>query len=71
MYEVLPNINQRLLEVVGNWHGLRRAFKLRHRLVHGITSCRSEYEYTEERLHWAVSATTNVRAVCTVCEKAV
>lgn len=62
--EVFPNINQRLPEVVGNWDGLRRAFKLRHRLVHGITSC--GHEYAEERLHWAISAATNVRAVCTV-----
>jgi hypothetical protein len=62
--EVSPNINQRLPEIVGNWDGLRRASRLRHRLVHGITSC--GHEYAEERVYWAVSAATNVRAVCIV-----
>jgi len=58
--EVFPKIGKRLPEVVdvGNWDGLRRAFKLRHRLVHGITSCGREY--AEKRVHWAIAASTNV-----------
>lgn len=60
--EVFPKIKRRLPEVVDNWDGLRRAFKLRHRLVHGITSCGQEY--AEKRVHWAVSAAKNVRDVC-------
>lgn len=60
--EVFPTINQRLPEIVVNWDGLRRAFDLRHRLVHGITSCGREY--AEERVYWAVAAATNIREVC-------
>ena len=48
--------------LVGNWDGLRRAFDLRHRLVHGIASCGREY--AEKRVHWAIAALTDVRAVC-------
>jgi hypothetical protein len=62
--EVSPKIHQRLPEIVDNWDGLRRAFKLRHRLVHGITSCGREY--AEERVHWAIAASANVRALCAV-----
>ena len=60
--EVSPNIHKRLPEIVGNWDGLRRAFDLRHRLVHGIASCGREY--AEKRVHWAIAASTDVRAVC-------
>ena len=60
--EVFPKINQRLPEIVDNWNGLLRAFKLRHRLVHGVTTCESEY--AKERVYWAISASTNVRVLC-------
>ncbi|MCY7278251.1 MAG: hypothetical protein LH702_32070, partial [Phormidesmis sp. CAN_BIN44] len=52
----------RLSEVVKNWQGLGRAFRLRHRLVHGATSCGTEY--AKERVDWAIDATNNVRDVC-------
>ncbi len=59
--EVFPNIQRTLPQVVGNWEGLQRAFRLRHRVVHGITSCGREY--AEERVDWAIAAASNVRAV--------
>ncbi|HTL89169.1 MAG TPA: hypothetical protein VL134_07200 [Leptolyngbya sp.] len=60
--EVLPNVHLRLPEVVTNWDGLGRAFRLRHRLVHGAASCGTEY--AEDRVHWAIDATNDVRKVC-------
>lgn len=60
--EVFPNINQRLPQIIDNWDGLLQSFKLRHRLVHGITSCGREY--AKERVYWAIAAATNIREVC-------
>lgn len=51
-----------LTEVVKNWQGLGRAFRLRHRLVHGATSCGTEY--AKERVNWAIDGTNNVKDVC-------
>ncbi|MGC1305797.1 MAG: hypothetical protein WA885_01110 [Phormidesmis sp.] len=53
---------ERLSEVVKNWEGLGRAFRLRHRLVHGVTSCGTDY--ARERVYWALDATYDVRTVC-------
>ena len=53
---------ERLSEVVKNWECLGRAFRLRHRLVHGVTSCSTDY--ARERVYWALDATNDVRAVC-------
>ncbi|GAB4211529.1 MAG: hypothetical protein OHK0012_04180 [Synechococcales cyanobacterium] len=61
--KVFPKINKRLPEIVDNWDGLIRSFKLRHRIVHGINSCGREY--AEPRVDWAVTAAYNVRSVCT------
>jgi hypothetical protein len=62
--EVFPNVQLRLPdEVVKNWEKLGRAFRLRHRLVHGATSCGREY--ASERVYWAIEATNDVRSVCT------
>ncbi len=55
-------VQQRLPETVQDWNGLCRAFRLRHRLVHGTTSCGAEY--AKERVHWAIAAANDVRAVC-------
>lgn len=60
--EVIPSREKRLTEIVKNWDGLNRAFKLRHRLVHGIQSCGQDYAV--ERVHWAIAATTDIRAFC-------
>ncbi|MGI0489038.1 hypothetical protein ACN4EK_26815 [Pantanalinema rosaneae CENA516] len=60
--EVYPNIQLRLPEVVRNWDGLGRSFRLRHRLVHGATSCQAEYAI--ERVHWAIEAANDVRDIC-------
>lgn len=53
---------KRLSDVVKNWEGLGRAFRLRHRLVHGATSCGTDY--ARERVYWALDATNDVRTVC-------
>jgi hypothetical protein len=55
-------VQLRLPEVVQNWDGLGKAFRLRHRLVHGVASC--DAEYARKRAHWAISATNDIRAVC-------
>lgn len=60
--EVFPNIQQRLPEIINNWDGLSRAFRLRHRLVHGTTTCGQEYAC--ERVYWAINAANDVRMVC-------
>jgi len=53
----------RLTEAVKDWNGLCRAFRLRHKLVHGTTSCGAEY--ARERVQWAIAGANDVRAVCT------
>ncbi len=61
--EVFTKVQLRLPEVVKNWNGLARAFRLRHRLVHGaISSCGTKY--ANERVHWAINATNDVRKIC-------
>lgn len=61
--EVFPNVEQRLPEVVSDWQGLQKSFRLRHRLVHGISSCGSAYAV--ERTAWALDACRDVRELCT------
>jgi hypothetical protein len=60
--EVFPKIGKRLPEVIENWQGLGRSFSLRHRLVHGVSSCGSEYAMV--RANWAIDAANDIRAVC-------
>ena len=60
--EVFPKIKLRLPQVIKNWDGLVRAFRLRHRLVHGVTSC--GIDYARERVYWAIDGANDVRAVC-------
>jgi hypothetical protein len=60
--EVFPKVQLRLPEVVKKWDGLVRAVKLRHRLVHGATSCGTEY--AKERVYWAIDAANDIRAIC-------
>lgn len=60
--EVDPKVHKRLPDVVGNWDDLLQSFKLRHRLVHGVSSC--DPEYANKRVVWAIAASTNVRNFC-------
>jgi hypothetical protein len=61
--EVFPKINRRLPEdVVQDWNGVVRAFRLRHRLVHGVSSCGADY--AKERVYWALNGATNIRNEC-------
>lgn len=60
--EVLPRTEKRLTEVIQNWEGLERAFRLRHRLVHGVSSC--DDDYASDRANWAISAAIDLRTFC-------
>jgi hypothetical protein len=61
--EVAQNVNGRgLPEVIKNWENLDRAFRLRHKLVHGASSCGAEY--ARERAIWALEAAGYVRKIC-------
>jgi hypothetical protein len=53
-----------LPDVIGNetWENLGRAFRLRHRLVHGEASCGTEY--AKIRVDWAIQATNQLRGFC-------
>jgi hypothetical protein len=60
--EVSPKLEKRLPEVIQDWNGVVRAFRLRHRLVHGVSSCGADY--AKERVYWALNAATDIRNVC-------
>ncbi|MEL7507317.1 MAG: hypothetical protein AAFN42_08280 [Cyanobacteria bacterium J06554_1] len=60
--EVFPNVNQLLPDVINDWNGLLKAFRLRHRLVHGVSSC--GLTYATERVEWAIDACQNIRELC-------
>jgi hypothetical protein len=59
--EVFPRVDKRLPEVVRNWDGLLRAFRLRHRLVHGVNSCSTAF--ATDRVLWAIDACHDIREV--------
>jgi hypothetical protein len=60
--EVFPKTQLCLPQAVKDWQGLVRAFKLRHRLVHGTASC--GFDYAKERVDWAINAAVDVRSIC-------
>lgn len=60
--EVFARVQLRFPQAVNNWDGVVRAFRLRNRLVHGATSCGTEY--ARERVCWAIYAANDVRSVC-------
>lgn len=62
--EVFPNTQQRLPDVVKNWDDLQRSFRLRHRLVHGVSGC--SHEYAQVRTSWALEAAADMREFCSV-----
>jgi hypothetical protein len=64
--EVFPKIQVRLPKAVRDWDGLVQAFRLRHRLVHGITSC--GFDYAKDRVHSAINSAIDVRAICVAHE---
>ncbi|WP_256973378.1 hypothetical protein [Nostoc sp. T09] len=57
-----PVTHKSLNTVISYWEGLIKAFDLRHRLVHGVGSCSTEYAI--ERLGWAIVAAGDVRTYC-------
>lgn len=48
---------------VKNWSDFRKAFELRHRLIHGVSSCGASY--AETRAKRILQAAEDVIAVCT------
>jgi hypothetical protein len=62
--EVRPNTQKGLPDVVKNWENLQRSFRLRHRLVHGVSGCSPEH--AQVRTSWALAAAANVREFCRV-----
>jgi hypothetical protein len=51
-----------LPEVIKNWEKLDKTFRLRHKLVHGVSSCSSEF--ARERAIWAIESAKYVRDIC-------
>jgi hypothetical protein len=51
-----------LAQVVRRWPELRRAFALRHRLVHGALSCTTDH--AAPRVEIMLAAAANVRSFC-------
>lgn len=61
--EVAAKVGEKgLPDVVKNWENLDKAFRLRHKLVHGAGSCGSAY--ARERAMWALEATDYVWQFC-------
>ena len=60
--EVFPRTKERLTTVVKDWSGLKDAFKLRNRLLHGIKS--SSKNYAEKRLISIIQAAKDIRLFC-------
>lgn len=60
--EVMPRSGVRLPDLIRDWEGLLRAFRLRHLLVHGVRS--STRDYAAPRVHWAIDAARDVRRFC-------
>lgn len=59
--EVKPSRGHGLPEVIPDWQGFTRAFKLRHTLIHGIRGT-AELSYASERVERILRAS---EAVCT------
>lgn len=57
--EVFPQKNKRLPEVVTDWEGLLKAWNLRHRLIHGASSCGKDY--AQDKVIFALHASKNIR----------
>lgn len=57
--EVFPQKNKRLPEVVNDWEGLLKAWNLRHRLIHGASSCGKDY--AQDKVISALHASKNIR----------
>jgi hypothetical protein len=60
--EVFPNVQLLLPKAVKDWESLVRSFKLRHKLVHGISSC--GFDYAKERVDGAINAAVDIREIC-------
>ena len=60
--EVTPRTGRRLPEIIADWEGLKRAFKVRHVLVHGVRPI--SFDYAAQRAEWALAATNDIRGFC-------
>ncbi|WP_017295756.1 hypothetical protein [Geminocystis herdmanii] len=57
--EVFLRVNKRLTEVITDWDNLKKAFKLRNALVHGISSCGQDYAI--EKANCVIEASRIIR----------
>jgi hypothetical protein len=60
---VKPRLNVTLVQVVGDWSNVRKAFDSRNRLVHGITGAIKRGD-AENRTHAALNASQDLEAFC-------
>jgi hypothetical protein len=60
--EVFPKVQLLLPKAVKDWESLVRSFKLRHKLVHGISAC--GYGYAKDRVDGAINAAVDIREIC-------
>ncbi len=59
--EVFIKVGKRLTEVITDWDNLKKAFKLRNALVHGVSSC--SLDYATEKTNCAIKASKIIREI--------
>lgn len=59
--EVFIRINKRLPEIVTNWENLKKAFKLRNKLIHGISSC--SQDYAMDKANCVIESSRQIREI--------
>lgn len=62
--EVKPRTGLGLPQVLSHWDGLKRAFKVRHVLVHGVRAV--SYNFAADRAEWALTAAYDIRGFCAI-----
>ncbi len=59
--EVFIRINKRLPEIVTNWDNLKKAFKLRNKLIHGVGTC--SQDYAMEKANYVIESSRQIREI--------
>ena len=57
--EVFPRVGKKLPEIVANWEGLTKTFRLRNKLIHGVYPCGEDYAM--EKMQFAIEACKSIR----------
>ncbi len=60
--EVFLHTGESLPTVVSDWNGVVKALKLRHKLVHGASSCKEPY--AKKCTEWFLTAAEDIRLYC-------